>query len=454
MSFTRTKLALRPGWLLTVLVLSVACGDDERPRTPTGPTPTTNRAPTTLGSIPAQTLAPGESVAIDLAGYFEDADGDPLTYQATSSNSEIVTVRVAGSVLSVTGEDPGRTDVAVTARDPEGEAATQSFSVTVETRDDGATFSLSGTVSDRRSNGPVLSGVEVRLDAAGRSESVQTGPRGGFHFRNVSGPVTVTATAPAHYQPQTVEITVNRDRTLDIGLEHTGEPPFRGTVGITPNLLTASDPTSFIGAEEAGRGNRQMWEPFGEQWLSVNAYLFDAEYSGRTVEFQVHPDVGNLEDAWAEVETYAPVLGRLPAFLLAGAREVEVSPVDHVWQGNELGIFHIYTHRGAELLRNGSVEEVLFHEGGHVSLDRLHRNAPGWRAARRADEGVFISTYARDNSEREDVAESILPWFAVRHRPGRLRPSDRAAIGAAIPNRLAYFDDQGFDVSPYAATGG
>ena len=116
MHVSEGKLALRLGWLLTVLALAVACSDDERPRTPTGPTPTANRAPTTLGSIPAQTLVPGESADVDIAGYFEDADGDPLTYDATSNNSEVATVRVAGSILSVAGEDPGRTDVALKAR--------------------------------------------------------------------------------------------------------------------------------------------------------------------------------------------------------------------------------------------------------------------------------------------------------------------------------------------------
>ena len=66
--------------------------------------------------------------------------------------------------------------------------------------------------------------------------------------------------------------------------------------------------------------------------------------------------------------------------------------------------------------------------------------SPEWRAAQDAD-GGFILEYAR--------AESILPYFAVRFRPGRLSAEDRAAIEATIPNRLAYFDQQGFDWAPY-----
>jgi len=62
---------------------------------------------------------------------------------------------------------------------------------------------------------------------------------------------------------------------------------------------------------------------------------------------------------------------------------------------------------------------------------------------------VFVSDYARDYPAREDVAEGILPYFALRYRPDRLTEADRFAITAAIPNRLLYFDEQGFDMSPY-----
>ena len=81
-----------------------------------------------------------------------------------------------------------------------------------------------------------------------------------------------------------------------------------------------------------------------------------------------------------------------------------------------------------------------------------HRDSSGWRAAQRAD-GVFISDYARDHPDREDIAESFLTYLAVRYRPERLTDAERAAILTAIPNRLIYFDEQGFDMSPYERRG-
>ena len=87
------------------------------------------------------------------------------------------------------------------------------------------------------------------------------------------------------------------------------------------------------------------------------------------------------------------------------------------------------------------MEEILVHEAAHSALDIAHKDSPGWRAAQAAD-GVFISEYARDHPDREDIAESFLPYLAVRYRPERLTDAERAVILTTIPNRLIYFDEQ------------
>lgn len=66
----------------------------------------------------------------------------------------------------------------------------------------------------------------------------------------------------------------------------------------------------------------------------------------------------------------------------------------------------IHTLYGRRMLRDGFLEEELFHEGAH-SLDDQPCGLRGWRTAQEAD-GAFIWTYARDNPNREDIAESPL----------------------------------------------
>ena len=308
-------------------------------------------------------------------------------------------------------------------------------------RDPEATsFTLSGTVRDSRANGTAVAGATVRLDTG---QSTSAAADGRYRFTNLSGEVTVTA-GGAHHVAASVEVTMDRNRTVDFVLDHTGEPPFSGTV-FFPDILRPSDPTNLEGVTYTGRGDRLIYDRRVEEWTTVDAFLFAVRIHEQELEFQVNPEFGSVDAARAEVDTYAPALGRLPAFMLSRARKVQVNAGDEPFGGNWRDrSFLIHTDRGRSYIDRGIIEEVFFHEAAHVSLDGDHGAAPGWLAAQQADGGVFISAYARDFPAREDVAESILPYFAVRERPERLSPADRSAVLNAIPNRLAYFDRQGF----------
>jgi hypothetical protein len=88
----------------------------------------------------------------------------------------------------------------------------------------------------------------------------------------------------------------------------------------------------------------------------------------------------------------------------------------------------------------------------HTSLDAGNAAAAGWIAAQIADSG-FISTYARDNPQREDIAESFLPYLAVRYRSDRITQGLKDTIDQTIPHRIAYFDGLGLAMYPFTTTG-
>ena len=311
-----------------------------------------------------------------------------------------------------------------------------------------ATFTLSGTVTDSRIEGLPISAAVVRADYADQT-SLTTTKDGRFRIENIHGTVKLTVTAEPHFKSTSTQLVMDRDRTLDFDLDHTGSPPYHGTVFITSNVLQPSDPTSLQSVTYIGRGERAIYDRRPTAWITVNAYLFSVRYQDAELEFQVNPEFGSREAARTEVDTYAAALGRLPAVLLSRAQKVQINAGDELFGGNwHDKSFLIHTDQGREYIRNGYLEEVFIHEAGHISLDGAHANSAEWRAAQAAD-GVFISEYARDFPVREDIAESILPYFALQYLPERLTDSDRAAILSAIPNRLVYFDEQGFDMSPY-----
>ena len=93
-----------------------------------------NLPPVPVGQLPPLTIELDEgSVAVEVAGAFRDPDGDPLTYGATSSAPDVVSVSVSKSTVTVTPEAMGTAEVTVTATDSDGsnKTATQTFTVTV-----------------------------------------------------------------------------------------------------------------------------------------------------------------------------------------------------------------------------------------------------------------------------------------------------------------------------------
>ena len=89
-----------------------------------------NDAPVAVGSIPGQSLDEGgAAAALDLLPYFEDPDGDLLTFHAVSSDPDVALAAVAGSMLTLTPSGYGDASVEVTARDPGGLEARQMLRV-------------------------------------------------------------------------------------------------------------------------------------------------------------------------------------------------------------------------------------------------------------------------------------------------------------------------------------
>ncbi len=132
-----------------------------------------NRAPEPRGTLPDITVQVGESSTVDVAQSFSDPDGGALTYRASSSDAAVARVSVSGSTVTVLAQIKGSTTVTVTASDPGGLSATQSFQMTVPNRPPAPV----GTIGAQT----IEVGQSVTVDVAG-------------HFSDPDGdPLTYTA---------------------------------------------------------------------------------------------------------------------------------------------------------------------------------------------------------------------------------------------------------------------
>ncbi len=228
------------------------------------------------------------------------------------------------------------------------------------------------------------------------------------------------------------------------------DPPYGGTIFLDPDIILPGDPTTFQGAPYAGRGLRTMFDRRVNGWVQNEAYLFDATFDdGLSAEIQVNPEFASSSAAAVAAETYGRAIGQLPTALRLDLETVWIHLGTAPFGGGNNNIL-IHTGQADLYMSDGILEETLVHEAAHTSLDADHADAPGWRAAQSADD-CFISTYARDFPDREDIAESFLVYVAVRYRRDRIDLALLQTAQDTMPGRIAYFDSIPLDMYPYPA---
>ena len=84
------------------------------------------------GAIPEHTVVVGETATVSVC--FEDPNGDVLSYTASSSDPEIATVSISGTMVTVTGASPGTGMITITATDATELQGQQKFRVLVPNR--------------------------------------------------------------------------------------------------------------------------------------------------------------------------------------------------------------------------------------------------------------------------------------------------------------------------------
>ena len=188
------------------------------PAPPPPPAPPPQVAPVQVGAIPNQIVQAGQTVTLDVASYFRDPDGGPLTYTAASSAAGVVSVSLSGRTLTMVGVADGTATVTVTARDPDGLTAAQGFQVTVETPNRAP--EAVGTIPDR-------------TVATGSAETLNVSP----YFRDPDG--DALAYEAASSSAAVISVSLSGSTLTMVGVAD-------GTATVT---VTARDPNGLAAAQ-------------------------------------------------------------------------------------------------------------------------------------------------------------------------------------------------------------
>lgn len=219
------------------------------------------------------------------------------------------------------------------------------------------------------------------------------------------------------------------------------------------DIITKKDPSyfqnlSFIEEKEILFWDRRAITSSGWNKSKFNAFIFNAKFkNGKDVIVRVNSEFKTKEKAEKKATKYSKMVGQIPNFLKTSLKTITIHKGNKRWGG---GNFDILIHTGDQWSKGKCGEEVMLHEGGHVSLDETWGGLiplNDWKKVAKLD-GKYISKYAKEFPDREDISETINWWIAVRCKQDRISKSNYKKILKGIPNRLKYLDEQNYDMYP------
>jgi len=235
------------------------------------------------------------------------------------------------------------------------------------------------------------------------------------------------------------------------------DPPFAGTLWELPDLISSSDYTVFSTSIYEGIETRLFYDEAITDFINYPAHIFKVNFGdGLSIDFEIYSEFSEQEAISIE-QKYAPIVGQLGKELRKNIKSIEFLKGDSVASAQrsiDLSYanitFHIdWLNNTVETRPGGDrTEELLIHESAHLSIDPYVYNQQGWIDAVILDNN-YISTYAKENPDTEDVAENFQAYIAVKYFPERISNSLRDTILSVCLNRFKYFDSLNFDLSIY-----
>lgn len=220
----------------------------------------------------------------------------------------------------------------------------------------------------------------------------------------------------------------------------TAYPLFTNSIVSTDiDFIKENDPDAFTAVSFVGTEEKEMPDKRNDQLFDVGTFVYEATFSnGKKVGIWAHSSFGNESAAKIYVDRLTSRLGKLPEFMRDALSHVVIHKGDEgAFAESDGKFFVLYSDNMDTRISNNDLEETVFHEAVHASLDNVHAGSTNWKKAQDAD-GVFLTDYAAELPTKEDLAETAIFAYTMFKDPERLTLDTREWINNNIPNRIAY----------------
>ena len=224
------------------------------------------------------------------------------------------------------------------------------------------------------------------------------------------------------------------------------------------DIINKKDPSNFInlsflekknvmGYDVRTLSNKYTKDGWGRSSFTV--FVFNATFeNSKDILINVNDEFKTDKKAKKQAIKWAKIYGQMPNFLKKNVKEITIHKGKAGWAGGQ-GTIVIHT----DYLTNENkkyAEELMFHELTHASLDWWWGgsvNEEKWKNAVSTDK-YYISEYAWELPGNEDLAETVLWWYASRCKADRISKKNNEKVNKFLTNRFKYLDEQNYDMHP------
>ena len=224
------------------------------------------------------------------------------------------------------------------------------------------------------------------------------------------------------------------------------------------DIINKKDPSNFInlsflekknvmGYDVRTLTNKYTKDGWGRSSFTV--FVFNATFeNSKDILINVNDEFKTDKKAKKQAIKWAKIYGQMPNFLKKNVKEITIHKGKAGWAGGQ-GTIVIHT----DYLTNENkkyAEELMFHELTHASLDWWWGgsvNEEKWKNAVSTDK-YYISEYAWELPGNEDLAETVLWWYASRCKADRISKKNNEKVNKFLTNRFKYLDEQNYDTYP------